>query len=70
MKEIIVDFELYENGQVTAWLQNSFQLSMDNPEEGSSCAYEFFHKYANNHWETEGTNLQVRITNIWTVEVE
>lgn len=70
MKEQIVDFELYEDGRVIKWLQNSFKLTNECPEEGSGCAFEFFQKYAKEYWKTDGTKLTVRITNIWTVEVE
>lgn len=69
MKEQIVDFELYEDGRVIKWMQNSFQLTTECPEEGSTCAFDFFQKYANDHWQTEGTKMSVRITNIWVVEV-
>lgn len=69
MKEHIVDFELYEGGSVIKWLQQSFQLKREGLED-TITAFTYWHEYASKHWGTEGTELVVRIKNIWTVEVE
>lgn len=65
MKEFIVDFELWEKGVATSYLQNAFTLVEDEDPEYSS-SYAFFLNYAKKHWNVyEG----VRIKNIWVIEV-
>ena len=65
MKEYIVDFELYENGAATRWLQQAFRAGGEDSEE---FAFTQFLYYADQHWATEGRGGNVRIKNIWTVE--
>lgn len=69
MKEYIVDFELHKDGVVIKWMQNTFQLTREGPDD-TETAFDHFHKYARNHWKTEDTDLNTRIVNIWMVDVE
>lgn len=66
MREYIVDFELYEDGQPTQWLQQTFKTSKDS-EEVVDFAFHEFRDYAEKHWATESRGGQVRIKNIWEV---
>ena len=65
MKEYIVDFELYEDGAPTQWLQQAFK-----PDGGDSEDFAFtqFLEYAREVWATETRGGNVRIKNIWAVE--
>lgn len=65
MKEYIVDFELYEDGQPTQWLQQAFRLIGEEAEE---FAFTQFLEYARKEWATESRGGSVRIKNIWVVE--
>lgn len=68
MKEFIVDFELYEEGVVTTWMQNAFTLLDGDSEEGAEfeSLFEYFVNYAEEFW---GVEDGVRITKVWTLKV-
>lgn len=66
MKEFIVDYELYEDGVATRWLQNSFVTYPDDAVKNS--AFDQFMNYAKEFWSVESRGGAVRIKNIWTVE--
>ena len=70
MKEFIVDFELYENGEVVGWMQNAFTLQDDDIEEGEpfDSLFEYFMRYAENFWNVD-SSTPIRITKVWTLTV-
>jgi hypothetical protein len=67
-KQIIVDFEFYQGGVVTSWIQTSFDIEQTEyePEEEQNppTLYDMLSEWVGENYPDSGI---ARITNIWKV---